>query len=89
MRIKKIVDNATVVILIFICQKGSVRHKDLSKLISSRGTLSLALNALLEEGLVARKVNTKVMPIQTRYAATDKGRKVAKKLQEIKEILEA
>lgn len=66
----------------------TVRHRDLARLITSRGTLSLTLNSLLDEGLISRRVNTETTPIQTYYTITEKGKKVTEKLEEIKILLE-
>lgn len=73
-------------ILIHLYTEGESRHRDLSKLTKSRGTLGLSLKDLEEEGLVQRKVvGTK--PIQTFYALTEQGLAVAKNLQQIQALI--
>ena len=84
---KKIFELPTLLILDFIYTNSPVRHKDIAQQTQSRGTLSASLNALLEEGLIVRQVKTDTKPIQTYYLITDKGKIVAKKLQEIRKIL--
>ncbi|RJX16155.1 hypothetical protein CW703_02250 [Candidatus Bathyarchaeota archaeon] len=88
MSIKKLLNSPSLLILNFLYHMEAVRHKDLARLITSRGTLSLTLNSLLEEGLISRHVNTETTPIQTYYAITEKGKKVTEKLEEIKILLE-
>jgi DNA-binding HxlR family transcriptional regulator len=56
--------------------------------MTSRGTLSLSLKDLEEEGLIKRKVvDTK--PIQSFYSLTDKGTKVAMELQQIQRLIDS
>ena len=74
--------------LIFVYEKSSVRHREIAKLVKSRGTLSLVLNALMDEGLIIREVKTDFTPIQTFYIITEKGKRIAEKCREIMEILE-
>ena len=85
--LRKILNSAVVNLLVHIYLHGSVRHKDLVKLISSRGSLSLALNSLLDEGLVTREVDTQHFPPQTYYSVTERGKEVAARLEEIREIM--
>ena len=55
-------------------------------MMKSRGTLSLSLKDLQEEGLVQRRVvDTK--PIQSLYSLTEKGALVAKELHEIQKLM--
>ncbi len=84
---KKIFELPTLLILDFIYTNSPVRHKDIAQQVSSRGTLSMSLNSLLEEGLIVRKVNTETKPVQTYYLITRKGKDIAEKLQEIRKIL--
>lgn len=77
---------ASVQILLYLFRKGEVRHSELSDMMKSRGTLSLSLKDLQEEGLVQRKViDTK--PIQSLYSLTEKGAVVAKELHEIQVLM--
>ncbi|WP_309492890.1 winged helix-turn-helix transcriptional regulator [Candidatus Hecatella orcuttiae] len=87
LKIEKIGKTTTVAVLILIFQAGSVRHRDIAKHVPSRGALSSALNSLLEEKLVTRQVNTESMPAQTYYTITEKGREVARRFDEIIDIL--
>ena len=67
-------------------QKGGTRHAELSKLTASRGTLSLSLRELEEEGLVQRKIiDTK--PLQSIYSLTEKGSNIAKQFAEIEQLI--
>jgi DNA-binding HxlR family transcriptional regulator len=72
--------------MLFLCEKGEVRHAELSELIVSRGTLSLSLKDLEEEGLVQRKIIDS-KPIQSLYSLTEKGLLIAKQLTEVKHFL--
>ena len=86
MKVKQMLDLVSIKILIYLSEKGELRHRDLSKLTNSRGTLALSLKDLEEEGLVQRKVvNTK--PLQTFYSLTEKGIAVGKELHNIKELI--
>jgi len=73
-------------ILLFLYEKGEVRYTDLTNLIASRGTLSLNLKELDEEGLMQRRVVT-TKPIQAYYSLTDKGVEIATHFDKIKEKL--
>ncbi len=72
--------------MLCLYQKGETRHSQLSKLTASRGTLSLSLRELEEEGLVQRKIlDTK--PIQSNYSLTEKGKTIAELLNKIEQEL--
>jgi DNA-binding HxlR family transcriptional regulator len=73
-------------ILLFLHSKGDVRYTDLARLIASRGTLSLSLKELDEEGLIQRRIVT-TKPIQAHYSLTDKGKEVANHIETIKNTL--
>jgi len=75
----------TVRILLFLRDKGEARHTELAKIVTSRGTLSLSLRELEEEGLVQRKILA-TKPIQSLYSLTEKGKAITKRLSEIKNI---
>lgn len=86
MRISQVVKTPTIRILLCLYQKGETRHAQLSKLTVSRGTLSLSLRELEEEGLVQRKIlDTK--PLQSNYSLTEKGKAIAKQLSEIERLI--
>lgn len=76
----------SVIILLFLLEKGEVRYADLTKLIASRGPLSLNLKELSEEGLIQRRVIT-TKPIQAYYSLIDRGREIATHLDKIKKTL--
>lgn len=86
MKISQIIQIASVQILLYLCEKGEVRHSELSEMMKSRGTLSLSLKDLIEEGLIRRRVlDTK--PIQSLYSLTEKGVLVAKEMHEIQILM--
>lgn len=86
MKIAQILQVASVQILLYMLEKGEVRHSELSDIMKSRGTLSLSLKDLQEEELVQRKVlDTK--PIQSLYSLTKKGTLIAKGLREIQLVI--
>jgi len=85
--LRRILNSVVVNLLVHIYLRGSVRHRDLARLVSSRSSLSLALNSLLNEGLVTREVNTQRFPPQTYYSVTERGKEVAARLEEIREIM--
>ena len=82
MKISRVLQISSIQILLFLYEKGEVRHGNLTKLITSRGTLSLSIRDLEEEALVQRRV-VPTKPIKSFYSLTGKGREVAKRLQEI------
>ncbi len=85
LRITQITKTPTVRIMLCLYQNGEARHAQLSKLTTSRGTLSISLRELEEDGLVQRKIlDTK--PLQSIYSLTDKGHLIAKHLFEIEKI---
>jgi DNA-binding HxlR family transcriptional regulator len=85
-KISSLLQTPSVKILLFLHEKGEVRYADLTKLITSRGTLSLNIKELDEEGLIHRRVVT-TKPIQAHYSLTDKGREIAAFLEKIKNRL--
>jgi len=86
MKISDILEGPCVRILFFLHEKGEVRYTRLAELIPSRGTLSLNLRHLEQEGLVQRNV-VATKPIQTLYSLTEKGSRIAGKLAEVKKAL--
>ena len=86
MKITQIIQIASVQILLYLLKKGEVRHSELSETVNSRGTLSLSLKDLIEEGLIQRRVlDTK--PIQSLYSLTEKGVLIAKEMYEIQILM--
>lgn len=84
LKITNILQIPSIRILLFLYQKGQARHAEISKLTSSRGTLSLSLKDLDQEGLIQRKVlDTK--PPQSIYSLTEKGKTIAKQLTQIQQ----
>jgi hypothetical protein len=71
---------------LFLHDRGEVRYADLTKLIASRGTLSLCLKELGEEKLVQRRIETS-KPIQAHYSLTSRGREIVTHLYKIEETL--
>lgn len=86
LKISDLLQAPSIKILLFLHSKGEVRYVELTKLIASRGTLSLCLQELDEEGLIQRKVIT-TKPIQTYYSLTNKGKEVANHIETIKKTL--
>ena len=86
MKISMLLQVPSVRILLFLHEKGEVRYTDLTKLIASRGTLSLNIKDLEGEGLIYRRVVT-TKPIQAHYSLTDKGKKIATQFDKIKKTL--
>ena len=83
LKVQHMLELVSMKILLLLNEKGEVRHKELSKLTKSRGTLGISLKDLEEERLIQRKVvGTK--PIQTFYSLTEKGGIVAEELYKIR-----
>ena len=82
MRISALLETASVKILLYLYEHGEVRYTDLTKLIASRGTLSLNIKELEEERLIQRRILT-TKPIQAYYSLTEKGREIALLLSKI------
>lgn len=85
-KISMLLQVPSVRILLFLHEKGEVRYTDLTKLIASRGTLSLNIKDLEGEGLIYRRVVT-TKPIQAHYSLTDKGKKIATQFDKLKKTL--
>lgn len=86
MKLSTILKLATLRLILFLYDKGEARYSELDRLISSRGTLSLSLKELEQEGLVRRRVVTS-KPIQAFYSLTNNGKEIAGKVKEIEEAL--
>ena len=69
-------------ILMFLHDRGEVRHSEFTEIITSRGTLSNNLNDLEEEQLIVRRVVT-TKPAQSFYSLSEKGKNIAAKLVEV------
>ena len=83
MRISALLETASVKILFYLQEHGEVRYTDLTKLIASRGTLSVNIKELEEERLIQRRILT-TKPIQAYYLLTEKGAEVASLLRKIR-----
>lgn len=82
MRISALLETASVKILLYLHEHDDVRYTDLTKLIASRGTLSLNIKELEEEQLVHRRILT-TKPIKAYYSLTEKGTEIASLLRKI------
>jgi len=80
MKISRILTIPSVKILLFIKEKGEVRHFLVGKLISSRSVLAYNLRALEQEGLITKRKETDK---RAYYSLTEKGEKIAKSLSEM------
>ena len=87
MRFSALFETASVKILLYLYENGEVRYKDLTKLIDSRGTLSLNIKELQEELLIERSILT-TKPIKAYYSLTEKGKEIAVLLRKIEKIEE-
>jgi DNA-binding HxlR family transcriptional regulator len=87
MRFSALFETASVKILLYLYENGEVRYKDLTKLIDSRGTLSLNIKELQEELLIQRSILT-TKPIKAYYSLTEKGKEIAVLLRKIEKIEE-
>jgi len=85
-KISSLLQTPSVKILLFLLERGEVRYADLTKLMTSRGTLSLNLKELGEEGLMQRRIVT-TKPIQAHYSLTEKGKQIAIHLDRIQKIV--
>lgn len=86
MKISDMLEKPCVCILSFLYEKGEVRYTKLAEMIPSRGTLSLNLRQLEQEGLVQRNIVT-TKPIHALYSLTEKGKKVAGHLEEVRKAI--
>ncbi|MEM3546512.1 MAG: winged helix-turn-helix transcriptional regulator [Candidatus Bathyarchaeia archaeon] len=86
MKISSMLNTPSVKVILFLYDRGEARYADLLKLIPSRGTLSIILKELDEEGLIKRRVVAS-KPIRTYYSLSEKGRLVAGLLKEAKQIV--
>ncbi len=88
MKVSTILRLPTLKLILLLLEKSEARHAELARLIPSRGTLSLALKELAEEGLIQRRVVVS-KPIQTYYSLTTKGRSIGAKLNDMAVALRA
>jgi DNA-binding HxlR family transcriptional regulator len=86
MKISSILEIPSVKILLFMHEKGEVRYSELVRSTKSRGTLSLSLKELEEDGLIQRRVEP-TKPVQSFYSLTAKGSLIANKLYEIRGMI--
>lgn len=85
MKISQVLKSPSIRILLFLFEKEEARYSELTKLIKSRGTLSLNLKDLDEEGLIKRRI-VDSKPIQAYYSLSKKGKEIAKQFNEIKKL---
>lgn len=85
-KISTLLETSSVRILLFLHEQREVRYADLTKLVASRGTLSLNIRELEKEGLIQRRVVT-TKPIQAYYSLTDRGKEIASHFSTIKKTL--
>lgn len=83
MKISRMLETPSARIVLFLHNQGEVRYSKLAELIQSRGTLSLNLKHLEQEGLIKRRIAT-TKPIQSFYSLTEKGSRIARKFAEIR-----
>ena len=84
LKISQLIKTPTVRILLGLYQNGDLRHAQIAQLTTSRGTLSLSLRELEQEGLIQRKLlDTK--PLQSIYSLTEKGKTIAQQLTQIQQ----
>jgi len=88
MKISDMLDAPCTQIVLFLHDRGEVRYLKLVEFLPSRGTLSLNLKHLEEEELIQRRIVT-TKPIQSLYSLTKKGMNIARKLAEIRGVLQA
>ena len=88
MKIKSILKRGNIRILIYLHKKnGKARYSELLKnVIIVRSTLTYTLTELEKEELIKREITT-TKPIKVHYTLTEKGRKIAKLLTQINQIL--
>ena len=86
MKVSKILDMSNMRILFSLAEK-EMRYIELSKLIRSRGALGISLKELESEGLIGRRVVIS-RPIQWSYSLSKKGKRLASKLEEARQILQ-
>ncbi|HZK56347.1 MAG TPA: winged helix-turn-helix transcriptional regulator [Desulfosporosinus sp.] len=85
MKISALLETPSVKILLYLHEHGEVRYTDLTKLIASRGTLSLNNKELEEENLIKRKIVT-TKPIQAYYSLTQKGVEISALLNKVEKL---
>lgn len=86
MKISEMLEAPCAQILFFLHDRKEVRYSELAELIKSRGTLSLNLKHLEQEGLIERRVIA-TKPIQSLYSLTNRGSKIARRLLDVRKAL--
>lgn len=86
MKFASILQFSNVRIVLLLSQKREARYAELDRFVSSRGTLSLTLKELQEEGLIKRRVVVS-RPIQTHYSLSKKGKKLARTLDQLQNLI--
>jgi DNA-binding HxlR family transcriptional regulator len=89
LRISKLLRNPTVRLALFIFSRGEVRYAEMLRHLGSRGTLTLALRELEQDGFVARRITGEARPAQAHYSLTQIGEAITKQLKELKDLLES
>jgi DNA-binding HxlR family transcriptional regulator len=76
-------------ILLYLYEKKSAaRYSELhSRVLSNRNTIANSLRQLQENGLIERRVKA-TRPIQTEFTLSEKGKKLALHLAEMRKLLE-
>lgn len=88
MRISGVLEIPAVRVLLHLHERGEARYSELLDLLGSRGTLGLSLRDLEAEGLIERRV-VESRPVRVYYRLTERGRRAAKHLAGLKQILKA
>jgi DNA-binding HxlR family transcriptional regulator len=86
LKISTLLEAPSVRILLFLHERGEVRYAELTKLIASRGTLSINIKELEEEGLIQRRV-VATKPIQAHYSLTSRGKEISTHFNKIEKTL--
>ncbi len=79
-------------ILKYVSEKGDVHYNDVlkyaltNKIVQSRATVTIVLNALTDFGLVDRIISS-TRPVRTTYRLNKKGRIILQYLQQIEKEL--
>ncbi len=88
MKISKIIENPSVRILLYIYERSDkrARFRDLYTIMKSKGTLSLALRELMDDGLITRHIDSRFRPVKSFYVLTEKGEKVAYHISLVRDV---
>ena len=89
LRISKLLRNPTVGLALFILSRGEARYAEMLKHLGSRGTLTLTLRELEQDGFVARRIAGEARPARAYYSLTQIGEAMTKQLKELRDLLES